>query len=83
MIHKEISNQPVEVVYNEEKRIQLFDKISLELIGKPFSSCVSQSTLFEEESKINNFPKEIQKTVHEPTHIQSAGYGQSRLSEAR
>lgn len=58
MIHKEISNQPVEVVYNEEKRIQLFDKISLELIGKPFSSCVSQSTLFEEESKINNFPKE-------------------------
>ena len=69
MIHKEISNQPVEVVYNEEKRIQLFDKISLELIGKPFASSVSQSTLFEEESKIDNFPKETNLIENEKSQV--------------
>ena len=69
MIHKEISNQPVEVVYNEEKRIQLFDKISLELTGKTFTSSFSQLTLFEEESKTDNFPKETNLMENDKSKI--------------
>ena len=47
-IYDAIKNQTVEVVYNKERQTELYNQISMDLFGKPFSTNVVQQNIFEE-----------------------------------